>query len=63
MSGSFGAQRQQGSPRAEQERQAMWVTTVAEIRGRVARIDRGETSAPPAVVRCLRVFVAPEVRW
>lgn len=39
-----------------------WDRMQTEVRGRLARIDRGETSAPAAVIRCLRVFVAPEVR-
>jgi hypothetical protein len=39
-----------------------WDTAQTEARARLARIDRGESWAPPSVVRCLRVFVAPEVR-
>lgn len=62
MSGGLGAQRRGASPRAEQVRQGMWERTITEVRGRLARIDRGESWAPAQVVRCLRVLVAPVVR-
>jgi hypothetical protein len=39
-----------------------WDRAQTEVCGRLARIDRGESWAPAQVVRCLRVFVAPEVR-
>jgi hypothetical protein len=42
--------------------QEWWDRAQTEVRGRLARIDRGESWAPEQVVRCLRVFVAPEVR-
>lgn len=37
-----------------------WAEAQTEVRARLARIDRGETTAPAQVVRCLRVFVDPE---
>lgn len=40
-----------------------WDRAQTEVRARPARIDRGETTAPAQVVRCLQTFVAPEVRW
>jgi hypothetical protein len=45
-----------------QRQQEWWDQAQTEVRGRLARIDRGETSAPARVVRCLRVFVALAVR-
>jgi hypothetical protein len=39
-----------------------WDRAQTEARARLARIDRGDSWAPAQVVRCLRVFVAPEVR-
>ncbi|WP_167759162.1 hypothetical protein [Blastococcus sp. TF02A-35] len=39
-----------------------WEQAQTEARARLARIDRGETSAPAQVVRCLRLFVGPEMR-
>lgn len=62
MSGGRGAQRVMATPRAEQARARMWAEMLTVVRARLARIDRGESWAPVAVVRCLRVLVAPEVR-
>lgn len=42
--------------------QEWWAEALTEVRARLARIDRGESWAPARVVRCLRTFVAPEVR-
>jgi hypothetical protein len=39
-----------------------WDQARTETKARLARIDRGESWAPARVVRCLRVFVTPEVR-
>jgi hypothetical protein len=39
-----------------------WDRARTEARARLARIDRGDSWAPAQVVRCLRVFVGPEVR-
>jgi len=46
---------------AERQRE-WWDQAVTEVRARLARVERGETTAPASVVRCLQVFVAPEVR-
>lgn len=48
------------SARLEQQALDEWATAVTVVRGRLARIDRGESWAPPSVVRCLRVFAGPE---
>ncbi|MCU1613133.1 MAG: hypothetical protein JWO98_673 [Frankiales bacterium] len=45
----------------EQQRE-WWDRAQTEAKGRLARIDRGESWAPAQVVRCLRMFVGPEVR-
>jgi hypothetical protein len=42
--------------------QELWGQAQVEVRARLARLDRGESWAPAQVVRCLRAFVAPEVR-
>lgn len=47
---------------AERSQRELWATVQTETRARLARIDRGESWAPAQVVRCLRAFVAPEVR-
>lgn len=46
----------------ERTQRDMWDRAQTEARARVARLERGESWAPAQVVRCLRVFVAPEVR-
>lgn len=40
----------------------VWDQAVTEVRARLTRIQRGESWAHEQVVRCLTVFVAPEVR-
>lgn len=62
MSGGVGAQRVMATPRAEAARARTWAEMLTEVRGRLARIDRGESWAPVPVVRCLRLLVAPERR-
>jgi hypothetical protein len=47
--------------RAERQ-QAWWDRGQTEARGELVRIERGESLAPPSVIRCLAVFVAAEVR-
>lgn len=42
--------------------QQKWAEAQTEVPALLARIDRGESWAPAQVVRCLRVFVASEVR-
>ncbi|HYH35019.1 MAG TPA: hypothetical protein VD814_07710 [Nocardioides sp.] len=43
--------------------QKLWDEEQTEARGRLARIERGEMTAPERVVRILRVFVGlPAVR-
>jgi hypothetical protein len=39
-----------------------WAETITVVRERLARVDRGESSAPVQAVRCWRILVAPEVR-
>jgi hypothetical protein len=46
---------------ADQQRE-WWDQARTEVVARLARIDRGDSWAPAQVVRCLRVFVAPELR-
>jgi hypothetical protein len=41
----------------ERWQREMWEQAQTEVRARLARIDRGETTAPEPVVRCLRAFV------
>jgi hypothetical protein len=48
--------------RQDERQQEWWNRAQTEVQARLARIDRGETTAPAQVVRCLRVFLAPEVR-
>lgn len=48
---------------AEERRTEWWQLMLTEVRGRLARIDRGETVAPSdRHVRVWRVLVAPEAR-
>lgn len=59
----MGAQRVQATPRAEQARARMWAEMATEVRARLGRIDRGETTAPSdRHVRCWRVLVGQEVQ-
>ncbi len=39
-----------------------WDQAQTEVQARLARVGRGESWAPAAVLRCLRVFVAEENR-
>jgi hypothetical protein len=38
----------------------LWQQTRTEVRARLARIQRGETTAPEQVVRLLRAFLADD---
>ena len=41
----------------ERRHREWWTQALTEVRARLARIDRGETTASTRTVRCLRAFV------